>query len=858
MSSSPDPFQSYFDSHEPKKELDSPFLNEALFVDEETEAASAWETRLNQFQLESPFLRAFEEGWGAIGEAEEIEDYDEFVDELGEEDFEEEAGWSEIDDFLEDDIEAQSDEMLWESEDNIEDFYNIEFEAPPLLKNPTKSDPTGQTLYVQISLGKDKHCIQRNDKKECVEYKTFTIGPMTGIFIPENYVPQAEIDLILYLHGHKSNIPGSDALIAEYWDGKKYSVFALREEINASKKNVILVAPTLGLKSEAGDLVRRNGLDNYLDKVLEALKTYGPYQGQPGCLGKLIIAAHSGGGKTMQRLALSSNSYAAKIAECWGFDSQYQDASPWIGWAQRIPQSGYYSYYYDGGPTANSKNLLEQNKKTRLQNIHPIESTIKDHFKLVRYYLQERLQGAGFLKDTVQANQELSGYFSRWRNHPEAGHNEWENDYELANEAEEFGLYEYEAENPNLPAKSLEEYDIPNLTDLSLMHDDLSTLVREDEIIGFETGSNLNIQISVPNDGSTPLERIPIKATVWSPGKPSETIVTQTLNVPKAGMDSSTILYKLSVPVSNVGKMLSSVDDEVKEVATVRRIGGTSDKKFITALGSSWQGRGQAEQSNKCGTDSSSLSSERPDALKLLQSGGCAILEIEIPSISVKVKRFIRNPADVFYYSGHGIGFGYCNRNKLSPMNYLGIEDQVLPYYYCPWAKPSDLINHWKNPMDLDVFIIASCSVLAVDASTGSVKGDGLEWAKLLQPNGPLIALLGYGDRDANEKWRDKANVVQIGPLGSTAPLDSQAGDAIAEEMGKWLKDHPSFKGIIKKWLSINFSHLNPFAVGMDKDGYCWRTRRTPTSGVWTIEKKLVTRDKRGNKISAVIEKTKI
>src|SRR5262245_16882728 len=56
-----------------------------------------------------------------------------------------------------------------------------------------------------------------------------------------------------------------------HWDGQKYPVFALREEVNASKKNVILLAPTLGLKSEPGNLViRRNGLDEYLDKVLDA------------------------------------------------------------------------------------------------------------------------------------------------------------------------------------------------------------------------------------------------------------------------------------------------------------------------------------------------------------------------------------------------------------------------------------------------------------------------------------------------------------------------------------------------------------------------------------------------------------
>src|SRR5215510_5977460 len=89
MSSSSDPFQNYFDSREPKQELDSPFLNEAFFVDEEIEATSAWENRLNRFQLESPFLHAFEEGWGAIAEP-EFEEFEAFLGELNEEELEEE------------------------------------------------------------------------------------------------------------------------------------------------------------------------------------------------------------------------------------------------------------------------------------------------------------------------------------------------------------------------------------------------------------------------------------------------------------------------------------------------------------------------------------------------------------------------------------------------------------------------------------------------------------------------------------------------------------------------------------------------------------------------------------------------
>jgi hypothetical protein len=296
----------------------------------------------------------------------------------------------------------------------------LEAEAPPLLKNPAKSDPPGQTLYVEIKLGKDSRCakwVEENKKKKCVQYTTFMIRPMTGIFIPENYSPQKAVDLVLYLHGNKTQIPGSDALIAEYWDGQKYPVFALREEINASRKNVILVAPTLALKSEAGDLVRRNGLDNYLNKVLEALTTYGPYKGQPLTIGNLILAAHSGGGIYMRKLATSGNQAAGKIRECWGFDSLYNssDVGPWRLWAKEYPKTRFlYSYYRHGLPRTNSENLQKDLRGgiQKLPNVFPIPSQEKDHFKLVRPYFRERLQGAAFLNTpsvAVEDTNEVSG-----------------------------------------------------------------------------------------------------------------------------------------------------------------------------------------------------------------------------------------------------------------------------------------------------------------------------------------------------------------------------------------------------------------------------------------------------------------
>ncbi len=296
----------------------------------------------------------------------------------------------------------------------------IEAEAPLLLKNPARSDPPGQTFYVKIKLGKDSRCVKsivENKKKKCLQYQTFVIRPMTGIFIPENYSPQPAVDLILYLHGHKTDVPGSDALIAEYWDGQKHPVFALREEINASQKNVILVAPTLALKSEAGDLVRPDGLDNYLEKVLEALGTYGPYQGQSPAIGNLILAAHSGGGGHMRRLATSSNQAVAKIRECWGFDSLYNsaDVAPWRLWAQSDPQTrSLYSYYFKGLPKENSERLGKDSsgRVDQMPNIYPLQSQVRNHFKLVLHYLRERLTGTAFLGSTATTTRQGSALLS--------------------------------------------------------------------------------------------------------------------------------------------------------------------------------------------------------------------------------------------------------------------------------------------------------------------------------------------------------------------------------------------------------------------------------------------------------------
>ena len=740
---------------------------------------------------------------------------------------------------------TDSQDSLYEAREHQEDL--LETEVPPLLKDPAQSNPPGQTLYLNIKLGKDSRCvkwIKENGKKKCVEYTSFWIRPMTGIFIPENYSTQSSVDLILYLHGHKTAIPGSDALISEYWNAQKYPIFALREEINASRKNVILVVPTLGLKSEAGNLMHPNGLDKYLEQVIEALKTYGPYKDQSPSIGGLILAAHSGGGVYMRRLATSSNRAAGNIRECWGFDSLYNssDVRPWRLWAKNDPQTRrLYSYYRKGLPKINSESLEkdESGQIDKLPNIFPVRSSESDHFKLVRLHLHERLEGAAFLGN-IAPRPRFEQFFD------EAEDEDYLPDYE------DDSSMEFEDEDES--DLDLEEFEdqttqLPTVLDLALLLDDLQTPIGEKQIIGLDGGANLNIQLSVSDIEATDRTHVDVELLIRTPGKPREKIVTRVLKVPKKGPDPndpSKVFYQLSILTTEVAKILSPLD-KVKEVATVRRIGGTSDGKLIRALGSGWQLRGQAEQADKCGISSDSFADERPDAFKLFQSGGVAILEISDLLRTKSIKRFIRNPADIVYYTGHGLGVGFSQRvSAPSPLNCLAIEDHVSATGYCCWLNPSDLTPVWKSPMDLDILIIAGCSVLAVDVSTGSVLGDGLEWAKLTQAGGgPLIALLGYGDWDANENDGQ-------GPMGATAPWDHSGGDAIATEMGNWIRSNP-LKGIIRAWLTINMSHQNPFGVGFDNEGFCWRTRRKSTPG-WKVQARLITKDK----IHYVIEKLKV
>jgi len=262
--------------------------------------------------------------------------------------------------------------------------------APRLLGSDTAS--YGKTLYLEIGLGIGKNLAS------------------TGVYIPNSFRPESEIVIVLYLHGWKGDYPGNAVLINGYWDGARFPFFALREEVNASGQNVIFVAPSLGPKSEAGSLRQPGGFDAFMKQVLSGLNEHylmPRYGSRIRDVQSIILAAHSGGGSPMLRLATGTDQYARKIKECWCYDSMYGPvAQDWLGWAKSHPQQSLYVYSgpakggYDA--TTGKQRVLPRDNaeaiaRQRLANVCVQPSRAKSvgkvsaHFWVPIVHLKERL-----------------------------------------------------------------------------------------------------------------------------------------------------------------------------------------------------------------------------------------------------------------------------------------------------------------------------------------------------------------------------------------------------------------------------------------------------------------------------------
>ena len=255
--------------------------------------------------------------------------------------------------------------------------------VPPLIAED--SSMPGHTTYVEIGSGKGNYPLS-----------------MTGIYVPAAFDPRQPVDAILYLHGITSNFPGAYAQTIDYWRAAKLPNYDLRirEDINGSGKNVVLVAPSLGDNpyKYRNDLSSKNGgLDDYFTKVLAAINAYTikkRFNAGPVTIRNLILAAHSAGGWQMLKIAMLNNPiYGARISECWGFDCLYgKVVDAWRTWASKNSNKKLMVYYQ--GTTAGNSTLLARNS-TKLPNVFIKKSPAKNHYWVVRHHLKERLARMG-------------------------------------------------------------------------------------------------------------------------------------------------------------------------------------------------------------------------------------------------------------------------------------------------------------------------------------------------------------------------------------------------------------------------------------------------------------------------------
>jgi hypothetical protein len=276
--------------------------------------------------------------------------------------------------------------------------------------NAGNKQTKGYTCYVEIDLNlkastKNKAWAadRKNNFKPTAWVSDFP-EPMTAIFVPDSFKPEAETDLIIYLHGHLKDHPGlidigkgkfNSPSIQKYLNYSKKPYFDFREIINKSKKNIIFVAPTLGPRSQYGNLAKT--FDNYIDQVIWAVNQYifkaRQLNGKLN-LGNLIIAAHSGGGSPMLSIAEQSKSiYAQRIKSFWGFDSWYQSSNSWSKAVRNIIKNNQpvtiHAY------TAGTAGYPKPDNKTAFVTYAKQEPKLKGtdlHFTLLPFYFEERLR----------------------------------------------------------------------------------------------------------------------------------------------------------------------------------------------------------------------------------------------------------------------------------------------------------------------------------------------------------------------------------------------------------------------------------------------------------------------------------
>jgi hypothetical protein len=280
------------------------------------------------------------------------------------------------------------------------DYSDLLPKGVPPFETSANSAPASKTWYFPIRLA---------------------AGNPTGVFIPKDFTyPKREetVDVILFFHGNKVGDFGKIATSnINYYLSGHYMKIDLREQLNASGKNALLVAPTMGAapghqldsNPDLGIFAQPGGGDCFLDHVMQWLGHYDP-RFNSVTIGKVVLAGHSGGGSPIH---IQMNSMQTDICEVWCFDVVYWMLDDWIRFANTLAITHPNSLitFYHGVQSTPSYNALDDraksagkkySKEDRMtaggkRNMNFVETGKADHFGALTDNFPKQLESSNCL-----------------------------------------------------------------------------------------------------------------------------------------------------------------------------------------------------------------------------------------------------------------------------------------------------------------------------------------------------------------------------------------------------------------------------------------------------------------------------
>jgi hypothetical protein len=187
----------------------------------------------------------------------------------------------------------------------------------------------------------DGHNYSNKHYPEEIHYNDST----TLVFIPDYYVPQDSVDIIVYFHGWNNNV---DSALVQV---------KLIEQLYASGRNAVLIMPE-GPKnapdSFGGKLEEEGRFKLFIEEVLSNLSST---LNQQLTTRNIILAGHSGAYRVMSYILLHGG-LTGQIKELYLFDGLYADVEKYAYWLDNFEGRFINIYTPNGGTKYLSENLM--------------------------------------------------------------------------------------------------------------------------------------------------------------------------------------------------------------------------------------------------------------------------------------------------------------------------------------------------------------------------------------------------------------------------------------------------------------------------------------------------------------------